>query len=449
MEATSMGTKMLTFFTSEMRASRSHCHDSARRVLLPVLGVLIASLTIDATRPRATELVSIATNNQSGNAASSGVAVNDDGTIVAFYSDATNLVPGDTNQARDVFVRNRHTGVTERVSLNTAGLQANGPSHAAGGNTAISGDGNIVAFYSDATNLVPLDINGQRDVFVRTRDIAVTEIVSISTNGTQGNGESLKPSISGNGRFVAFQSDASNLVPNDTNGASDIFVRDRLNNTTERVCGEIQGNRFSFSPSISADGNFVAFASAATNLVPGDTNNHIDIFVCDRRSGTLDRASVNSNGVQGNGDSILPAISALGCVVAFKSDASNLVPNDNNNLVDVFARDRTKSLTERISVNFSGGDANDISFPPSVSDDGRFVAFGSAASNIVVADVNLLASMFVRDRLIGVTMLVDLNNQGQQADNAAIDVPPSVSGNGAQIGFVSLAGNLAGNDRNG
>jgi hypothetical protein len=396
----------------------------------------------------ATDLVSINIHGASGDAASSGVALNADGTIVAFYSDATDLVTSDTNQVRDVFVRDRSRSATERVSVNSDDVQANGPSHGAGSSPAISGTGDIVAFYSDATNLVQDDTNGHTDVFVRLRAEGSTERVSLSSTGEQSNGDSLNPSISSTGRFVAFQSDASNLVPDDTNGETDIFVRDRENGTTERVCGTIQGNGPSFLPSISADGNFVAFASSATNLVQGDTNNHIDIFVCDRRSGALERVSISSTGEQGNDDSVLPAIDAAGCVVVFKSTASNLVPDDINGVVDVFARDRSTGTTERISVSFTGGNANDESFPPSISYDGRFVAFGSAASNLVRSDVNLLPSVFVRDRLISQTFIVDLNDAGQQANGAAVDVPTSISGDATQIGYVSFASNLTDNDAN-
>ncbi|MGH3056206.1 MAG: TolB family protein, partial [Gaiellaceae bacterium] len=306
------------------------------------------------------------------------------------------------------------------------------------------GDGLIIAFYSDATNLVADDTNGQSDVFVRLRSSATTERVSLGADGAQGNGPSLNPSINRDGNLVAFQSQASNLVPNDHNGLADIFVHDRSGETTERVCDGIEPNGSSFAPSISANGRFVAFTSAATNLVPAvpDKNGHLDIFVCDRETGAIDIASISSDGSQGNGDSILPAISEDGRFVAFKSLASNLVPNDFNNLVDVFVRDREGQVTERISESFSGGDSNDVSFPPSISYDGRFVAFGSAANNIVRADVNHVSSVFVRDRMFKLSLLVDVNALGQQANAGTPDVPPSVSGDGKQIGYVSFASNL-------
>jgi len=402
---------------------------------------------------RAIDLVSDGVNGAVGNNSSNGVATTTDGNLVVFYSDANNLISNDTNQARDVFLHDRSANTTERVSVSSSGQQANGPSHAQGGSPSVSADGQIVAFYSDATNLVAGDTNAQPDVFVRLRGDGSTERVSVASDGTQGDGPSVNPSISADGRFVAFQSRATNLVPNDTNNAADIFVRDRSNNTTERVCDSVQPNRYSFTPSISADGRFVAFASAATNLVPDDTNGHLDIFVCDRTTGSIERVSVgNLSGggtAQGDGDSILPAISGNGLVVGFKSLADNLVPDDRNNVVDVFIRDRAANVTERISVNFNGGNANDFSFPPTLNSDGRFVGFGSFASNLVVGDTNSASDVFVRDRQIGVTKQADVNGLGESANGGTPDVVPALSGDGKQIAFVSFATNLVPIDGNG
>jgi len=410
----------------------------------------------------AVDLASVNNNGAPGNSSSNGVATNGDGSIVVFYSNADNLVPADTNQVRDVFLRDRNTHTTERVSVSSSGEQANGASHATGSSPVVSADGQVVAFYSDATNLVADDTNHQSDVFVRRRgSAAVTERVSVATDGTEGNGPSVNPSISADGRFVAFQSRASNLVPDDTNNAADIFVRDTCisNGTavpsctpsTERVC-DVQPNAYSFSPSISAnpddpslDGRFVAFTSAATNLggtSDPDTNGALDIFVCDRTTGQIERVSLGEGGVQGNGDSILPAISGNGLVVGFKSLATNLVPNDTNGVVDVFVRDRAANTTERISVNIVGGNANDFSFPPTLNVDGRFVGFGSYATNLVTGDSNTTSDVFVRDRQIGVTKQADVNDSGEEANAGSPDVVPALSSDGKLIGFVSFATNL-------
>jgi len=396
----------------------------------------------------ATDLISVNINGRSGNGPSVSPALNADGTIAVFYSDATDLVRGDVNQARDVFWRDRVNNTTELVSVNSDGVQANGPSHAQGDAPAVSADGQTIAFYSQGTNLVADDTNDAADVFVRLRATSTTERVSVATGGTQGNGASQNPSIDADGQLVAFQSLASNLVDGDNNNLSDIFVRDRINGTTVRVCDAVEPNGGSNTPSISPDGRYVAFSSAATNLVADDHNSHLDIFVCDRTTGAIDLVSVNSAGGQGNGDSILPAISEGGRFVAFKSLADNLVPDDRNGLVDVFVRDREAGTTKRVSVSYVGGDANDVSFPPSISCDGRFVAFGSAASNILRNDTNNLASVFVRDIVNDTTFLVDLNDRGQQSNGATLDIPPAISCDAQQVGFASFGSNLGGIDNN-
>lgn len=417
----------------------------ATRVCLTMLAACAAAFAFgQPTGVVAVDLVSLATSGRSGNAASNGVVTNVDGSVIAFYSDASNLVPGDTNQVRDIFVRDLRSGTTHRVNLGQGSAQANAPSHAAGGPPALSGDGTIVVFYSSATNLVEKgDTNGFSDIFVYDRSTERLTMISLTPGGQQANGDSLAPDIDAAGRFIAYQSLASNLVDGDTNGVSDIFVHDRVTGTTERACGAgVEPNGSSFSPSISACGQFVAFASAASNLVEGDSNRLIDVFVCNRRTGEIDRVSVGDGGRQGNGISILPDISGSGCFVAFKSEASNLVPDDRNNRVDVFLRNRGAGVTELISEAFSGGSANDASFPPSITSDGRFVAFGSAATNLLIGDVNSFPSLYVRDRLTGAFRLVDVNDAGQQANGGTPDVPPSISGDGTQIGFVSAASNL-------
>jgi Tol biopolymer transport system component len=276
-----------------------------------------------------------------GNGASGqfGDALSADGRFVAFRSSATNLVAGDTNGFQDVFLRDRLLGTTERVSVATGGAQGNGNSL----EPALSADGRYAAFRSGATNLVAGDTNGVDDIFVRDRQIGTTVRASVATGGAQGNGNSLEPSLSADGRFVAFWSVASNLVAGDTNGLDDIFVRDRQSATSERVSvatGGAQGNAASYDPSaISADGRFVAFYSFASNLVAGDTNGFADIFVRDRQNGATARVSVATDGTQGNNASHIPSLSADGRSVAFDSFATNLVAGDTNGTPDVFVRE--------------------------------------------------------------------------------------------------------------
>jgi Tol biopolymer transport system component len=274
-----------------------------------------------------TERVSVGPGGAQGNGESSQPALSADGRFVGFQSFATNLVPDDTNRSGDAFVRDRQTGVTTRVSVGPGGAQANFFSAA----PALSADGRIVAFGSVASNLVPGDSNDIFDVFVRDLRTGVTRRVSVGPGGAQANGESFAGplSLSADGRFVAFDSRASNLVLRDTNGVQDVFVRDRRADVTRRVSvgrGGAQANGFSSGAAISADGRFVAFFSEASNLVPGDTNGVLDAFVRDRRTDVTRRVSVGRGGAQANSFSAGAAISADGRFVAFISDASNLVP---------------------------------------------------------------------------------------------------------------------------
>jgi Tol biopolymer transport system component len=282
--------------------------------------------------------ISVDSAGNLGNSGSASNSISADGRFVAFTSDGSNIVPGDTNNNNDIFVRDTLTNTTTRVSVDSAGNQGNGNSNSA----SISADGRFVAFTSGASNIVPGDTNNRNDIFVRDTITNTTTNVSVDSAGNQGNNGSFTPSISADGWFVAFISSASNIVPGDTNNRNDIFVRDRLTNTTTNVSVDSagnQGNSASASPSISADGRFVAFASSAFNLVPGDTNSTGDIFVRDTLTNTTTRVSVDSANNQGNSDSTSPSISANGRFVAFGSNSSNLVPGDTNNTRDVFVSD--------------------------------------------------------------------------------------------------------------
>jgi Tol biopolymer transport system component len=358
----------------------------------------VADVFVHDRQTRTTERVSVDSAGNQGDYDSYSPALSADGRFVAFTSIATNLVPGGTNGRWHVFVRDRQTGTTEQVSVDSAGNQGDSASY----DPTLSADGRFVVFYSDATNLVPGDTNGAADVFVHDRETRATERVSVDSAGTQGNGNVFGPSISGDGRFVVFYSDATNLVPGDTNGAADVFVHDRETRTTERVSvnsAGTEGNGHSVRPALSADGRFVAFDSGATNLAPGDTGGQVDVFVHDRQTRTTERVSVDSAGTQGNESSIgPPALSADGRFVAFASLATNLVPGDSNGWMNVFVRDRQARTTERVSVDGAGTEGNGSSGSPSFSADGRFVAFVSAAFNLVPGDTNRSPDVFVHER---------------------------------------------------
>lgn len=275
-----------------------------------------------------------------------------DSSIKAFASDDVNLVPGDTNGVSDVFVWSRDTGVTERVNISTAGEQANGASYDA----AISADGRYVAFTSVATNLVSGDSNGVSDIFVRDRQTGTTIRVSVDSSGGQANGPSYSPSMSADGRYVAFVSEASNQVAGDANGVADIFVHGLQTGTSTRISMGLAGaeaNGPSRQPSISGDGRYVAFESLANNLIPNDSNGFADVFLYDRETSTVQRISVGPNGEQGNEHSREPRISSYGLRIAFISEASNLVANDTNGLPDVFVASFSSVPTVLVSTSAS------------------------------------------------------------------------------------------------
>ncbi len=328
-------------------------------------------------------------------------SISADGRYVAFTSYASNLVPGDTNNIQDIFVHDRLSGVTQRVSVDSFGIEGDNIDY----HPAISADGRFVTFDSWSTNLVAGDTNANADVFVHDRQSGVTERVSVDSLGTQGNSPSSHPSISGDGRFVAFESTASNLVPGFTSGFEDVFVHDRQTGVTEIVSMSslgLDGNGHSTHASISADGNYVAFHSHATNLANRlDVNGWRDIFVRDRQAGVTEIVSLDSFGMQANYQSLEPSISADGRYVAFDSAATNFEPWDTNGVADIFVHDRQSGVTELVSVNSLGGLANNGSYLPSISADGRSVAFQSHATNLVAGDTNGLEDIFAHDRWTG------------------------------------------------
>jgi Ca2+-binding RTX toxin-like protein len=310
------------------------------------------------------------------------------------------------------------SATNEIASISTDGQQGNNISGRFAG-PSISGDGRVVAFDSIATTLVPNDTNKDDDVFVRDRNTATTERISVSTLGEQGNDSSGRPSVDGDGNLVAFDSNARNLVDRDTNRLMDVFVRDRAAGTTERISvssDEEQGDGSSNSPSISDDGRYVAFISTSSNLVPNDTNNTNDVFVRDLVAGTTELVSMDSDGVIGNSSSTSTGISGDGRWVAFGSFANNLVPGDTNDSFDVFVHDRVSGTTQLVSQSTDGvlGDASSSS--PTVNGDGRYVVYWSNSTNLVPDDTNDRSDGFIRDVVAGTTERFSVGNEEQQGD---------------------------------
>lgn len=321
------------------------------------------------------------------------------GRLVAFLSRATNLVTGDANGVDDVFVRDRKSGVTERISVASDGMQGN----AASSVVQISGDGRIVAFQSAASNLVAGDANGSDDVFAHDRKTGITARISVASDGGEANGPSSLSFFGGatgaNGRLVAFTSDATNLVDGDANGFGDVFVRDRKTGATTRASVASDGseaNGTSAEAALSDNGRYVAFVSDATNLVAGDGNGQNDIFVHDLKRGRIERANVASDGSEANGPSRGASLSSDGRYVTFVSSASNLVADDTNGVDDVFVHDRKSGTTVRVSVDSSDAPGNGATSFGMISGNGKAVALQSLATNLVADDTNGAVDVFVR-----------------------------------------------------
>ncbi|MGH3115296.1 MAG: TolB family protein, partial [Gaiellaceae bacterium] len=314
-------------------------------------------------------------------------------------------------------------GDVSLVSVSSGGVQGNDASTTCHGcqffasNARVSADGRYVAFESVATNLVPGDTNGARDVFVRDRTAGTTVRVSVDGGGAQANSSSRTPAISADGRYVAFASAANNLVAGDTNGQEDVFVRDLIGGTTVRASVDtagLQGNSSSNSPAISADGRHVAFGSSATNLVTGDTNAEQDVFVRDLDTSVTERVSISTAGDQGDDLSNFPAISGDGRIVAFQTRAQTLAPGDMNLSYDILYRDRVAGTTSRAAQSSAGEMGSSDSENPSISADGLTIAFESSSSNLVPNDTNLAPDVFVHDRRTLTTTRVSVTTNAEQ-----------------------------------
>lgn len=357
------------------------------------------------------KLVSAAADGTQGNGDSYNPSISSDGRYIAFQSSASNLVGDDTNGTTDVFVRDLLTDTITRASTTADGAQVD----FGGMYPALSADGRYLAFASfdspfSSNNLMPADNNVQWDIFVKDLVSGAVTLVSTATDGTQGNGASFSNvAISADGRYVVFESDASNLVPGDTNGKADLFVKDLTSGETFRVSTASDGSQVTdpsryqqpFEPSISADGRYVAFQSAAPDLVAGDTNNEIDVFVKDLVTGTTTRVSTATNGGQGDRGGYLPTISADGRYAHFESDSDNLIQGFH----DVFIKDlQTGTLTAAYTYADGSSPSGHITTGvgmASLSPDGHYVCFASGDLVFFPGDDNHNLDLFVKNVVTG------------------------------------------------
>ena len=354
------------------------------------------------------------------------------------YHSSQDLLPNDSNGQSDIYLRDTLTGTSSLISLSTANVQGDGASTQA----SISADGRYVVFRSAATNLVTGDTNGVEDIFMRDTVAGTTVRVSLGSGTTQATGTSLTPAVSNGGRYVVFASEADNLVTGDNNAQPDIFVRDTQSNTTTLISSTSIGlgsaNGASFDPAITPDGAFIAFSSEATNVIAGGLSGRQILRV--ERATPTNRVLVSQNGAQANGPCYEPSMSSDGNIIAFFSNATNL-GTDANAFFDVYIRDITAGTTTRASVASTGETDNHSGFP-SISGDGSIVAFGSIATNLVAGDGNGVFDVFTRTGTT--TTRVSVNSAGGQA-NIDSDLP-AISLDGTRVAFRSAATDLVPQD---
>jgi Tol biopolymer transport system component len=314
-----------------------------------------------------------------------------------------------------------------RVSVSSAGTEANDES----GQPAVSGNGRFVAFQSKADNLVAGDDNGKEDVFVHDRDSGVVELVSLQPDGTPFPDLCGVPSLTDDGRLVAFEGRAT-----DTDA---VYVRDRLTGSTTRLPSPAGGSSRCFDARIAGDGNSVAFLC--------NNGEWQRVFVRNLLTGTTTLVSVSSTGAAANGACERPSISRDGRFVAFASIADNLVSGDSNDKYDVFVHDLATGATRRVSVASNGDQGDDDSIEAAIAADGGSVGFASKAQNLVAGDDNGKSDVFVHDLLTAQTVRVSLDPQGNEVDKESDQ--PALSADGRFVVFASQSDDLVAGDRNG
>lgn len=400
------------------------------------------------------QLVSSASDGILGNSQSEEPVFSSNGTKVAFQSSSDNMVSGDTNGSRDIFVKELITGEVMLVSSSSGGGLGNSFSF----RPVFSPDGMKIAFASFSSNLVSGDLNETKDIFVKDLVTGEVTLVSTAADGNQGNSDSDNPVFSPDGTKIAFASYSNNLVSGDTNDVIDIYVKDLItgavtlvSSATDGTLGNAFGFGGSFTPAFSPDGTKVAFSSSSTNLVSGGTNVPpgiiFNIFVKDLVTGEVTLVSSTDNGTAGIDDSLQPVFSPDGTKIAFASASTNLVSGDNNGSLDIFVKDLVTGKVTRVSSSADGTLGNSESLSPVFSPDGTKIAFAGFSDNLVAGDTNGATDVFVKDLITGEVTLVSRAPNGTQGNNASFD--PVFSADGSQLAFTSSATNLAPNDTNG
>jgi uncharacterized repeat protein (TIGR01451 family) len=430
---------MLVYATIRPMSSRSRAPHSRTRVLLIIILPLLAAATDATAAPGETTLASTSDVGVKSNGSSFDAVISEEGSRVAFYSSATNLDPADSDTINDTYVKDVVTGDIVLASTSDAGVKGN----AAAVVPDISADGTRVAFYSHANNLDPGDTDFLADIYVK--DLLTGDIVLVSTSdaGVKGNRDSFVPTISADGRSVAFYSSANNLDPGDGDLLPDIYVKDLL--TGDIVLAStsdtgVKGNNESFLPAISGDGGSVAFGSAARNLDPADTDTTEDIYVKDLLTGDIVLASTSDAGLKGNASSVEATVSADGVRVGFGSFAANLDPADIDHDRDIYVKDISTGDITLASASDAGVKSNAGSFRPNISADGRRVAFDSNGANLDPVDVDPTLDAYVKDLVTGDVALASASDAGDKGSGHSIG--PTLSDDAMRVAFSSNATNL-------
>ncbi|MCB2187318.1 MAG: hypothetical protein KQJ78_12925 [Deltaproteobacteria bacterium] len=417
--------------------------------ILFCLAVCLAGLAAPASA-RQTVRASVRSNGVQADNVSAYTHINSTGRYVVFASNATNLVSGDTNGVTDIFRHDLLTGETVRVSLPEVAVESNGGSI----NSSISDDGRYVAFDSDASNLVTGDANAKRDIFLRDLVAGTTIRVSRGDAGAESNNYSILPSITGNGRYITFYSLATNLIPGGSTALAHTYRYDTQTQTTtllDRDSVGAQGDNhcrfFGFvSPQSSADGRFSSFSSLAANLVTGDTNTTFDVFLRDGQTGQTFRASQATDGTEADLDSGSPSLTPDGRYVCFQTAATTLAADDTNGLTDVYLHDRVTGGTSRVSLAHDGAEGNGSSALPSLNSTASLVAFQSDSTNLVTGDTNAATDIFLRGIQSGAILRASVSNGSDEANG--FSSLSHISGDSSYVTFQSDATNLVAGDTN-
>ena len=412
----------------------------------PSITMLHLALSLVCLAPQTNSICSVSSTGAPSNQTSYYSIVSADGRYVVFQSDASNLAATDLNGVQDIFRRDLATGTTELVSRRPNGNAGNGIAV----QPDVSGDGRFVVWSSNASNLVTGDTNGTWDVFLRDMQLGVTTLISRDSLGNLANQRSDSPRITPDARYVVFESDAA-LVPSDTNGQKDVYRLERSTGNLTLVsvtAAGVQGNNWSYHAAISADGSYVVFTSTADNLVAGDTNNQPDVFLKELPAGLLTRVNVSTAGAQANNETTWPSISGDGSTITFCSAASNLVAGDTSGNWDCFAHTVATGATTRLNVQPNGLQANSyVRSPTALSHDGSLVVFASLSTNLVAGDTNGKQDIFLRDRAVGVTTRLSLDLAGGEVDGDCF--VPHMTPDGSVLTYTSDATDIVASDPNG